>query len=152
VIILLLGTYGKAGSCMIKYFFTKQFLLFLTAGGLSAILHWLARVCLSVWLPFAWAVLIAYVVAIGIGFLLNSFFVFPKSEKARHTQIRDFVLVNLSFLPLVWWASIQVNNWLKTHVMLSHTEELAHAIAIPLPMFATFLIYKFVAFKERSYN
>jgi len=133
---------------MIRYFFTKQFLLFFTAGSFSAILHWLARVFLSVWLPFAWAVLIAYIIGIIIGFLLNSFLVFPNSDKARHAQARDFILVNLSFMPLVWSASMQVNNWLKTHAMLSHTEELAHAIAIPLPMFATFLIYKFFAFKQ----
>ena len=81
-----------------------------------------------------------------------SFFVFPKSEKARHAQARDFVWINLSFFPVVWFFSLQINSWLKTIGMVSHSEELAHAIAIPLPMFATFLIYKFFAFKESNYE
>jgi putative flippase GtrA len=137
---------------VIKYFFTKQFLGFLAVGGLAALLHWLARLLLSVWLPFSWAVIMAYGIGMLVAFLLNSFFVFPKSKKTRRTQARDFVLVNLSFLPLVWLTSVQVNNWLKTFGMIRHSEELAHAIAIPLPMLATFLIYKFFTFKEKGYE
>lgn len=137
---------------MIKHFLTKQFLCFLAVGGLAALLHWLARIFLSVWLPFSWAVIIAYGVGMMVAFLLNSFFVFPKSEKARHKQARDFVFVNMSFFPVVWFASIQLNHWLKTLGMISHSEELAHAIAIPLPMLATFLIYKFFAFREKRYE
>jgi putative flippase GtrA len=137
---------------VIKYFLSKQFLRFLAVGGLAALLHWLARVCLSIWLPFSWAVIVAYGVGMTVAFLLNSFFVFPKSEKAKHAQARDFVLVNLAFFPLVWLVSVQVNNWLKTLGMISHSEELAHAIAIPLPILATFLIYKFFAFKEKGYE
>jgi len=121
-------------------------------GGLAALLHWLARLFLSIWLPFSWAVIIAYGVGMIVAFLLNSVFVFPKSEKARHAQARDFVLVNLAFFPLVWLVSVQVNNWLKTLGMISHSEDLAHAIAIPLPILATFLIYKFFAFKEKGYE
>ena len=137
---------------MIKYFLTKQFLGFLAVGGLAALLNWLARLFLSVWLPFSWAVIIAYIVGMLVAFLLNSIFIFPKSEKTRHAQARDFVLVNLSFFPLVWLASVQVNIWLKTIGMVSHSEELAHAIAISLPMLATFLIYKFFAFKEKRHE
>jgi putative flippase GtrA len=137
---------------VIKYFLSKQFLRFLAVGGLAALLHWLARVCLSIWLPFSWAVIIAYGVGMTVAFLLNSLFVFPKSEKAKHAQARDFVLVNLAFFPLVWLVSVQVNNWLKTIGMISHSEELAHAIAIPLPILATFLIYKFFAFREKGYE
>ena len=137
---------------MIRLFFTKQFLGFLAVGGLAALLHWVARILLSNWLPFSWAVMIAYAIGMLIAFILNSFFVFPKSKRARLSQARDFILVNLSFLPLVWFTSIQVNNWLKTHGMLSHSEELAHAIAISLPMLVTYLIYKFFTFKEKVYE
>lgn len=103
-------------------------------------------------MPFSWAVISAYIVGMTVAFLLNSVFIFPKSEKAMHTQARDFVLVNLSFFPLIWLVSVKVNNWLKTVGMTSHSEGLAHAIAISLPMLATFLIYKFFAFKERRYE
>ena len=63
---------------MIKLFVSKQFLGFLAVGGLAALLHWLARLLLSVWLPFSWAVIIAYAIGMAVAFLLNSIFVFPK--------------------------------------------------------------------------
>lgn len=137
---------------MIKYFLTRQFLGFLAVGGLAALLHWLARLLLSIWLPFSWAVIFAYVVGMAVAFALNSFFIFPKSKKARHAQARDFVLVNLSFSPLVWLVAVTINSWLKTIGIVSHSEELAHALAIPLPMLATFLIYKFFTFQEKRHE
>ena len=137
---------------MIKHFLTKQFLGFLAVGVVAALLHWLARLLLSVWLPFSWAVIIAYAIGMLVAFLLNSFFVFPKSRKERHKQVRDFVFVNLSFMPLVWLTSIHVNNWLRDIGIMRYSEEIAHAIAIPLPMLATFLIYKFFTFREENYE
>lgn len=137
---------------MIKYFFTMQFFGFLAVGGLAALLHWLSRLLLSFWLPFLWAVVTAYIVGMVIAYLLNRFFIFPNSKKPMHAQARDFFLVNLSFLPLVWLIAVLTDKWLKVLGMTSYTEELAHALAISIPMFATFLIYKFFTFKEKSYE
>ena len=137
---------------MIRHFFSKQFLRFLLVGGCAAFLHWLARLLLSLWLPFPLAVFIAYGVGMFVAFLLNSFFVFPKSKRSRLLQARDFVLVNLSFLPLVWLTAIYVNIGLKDTGIVQYSEELAHAIAIAMPMMATFLIYKFSTFKEKNMN
>jgi putative flippase GtrA len=133
---------------MMQHFLSRQFLGFLAVGGLAALLHWLSRLLLSVWLPFVWAVGLAYGVGMAVAFVLNSRFVFPASSKSRHTQVRDFVLVNLVFFPLVWLASLAVNELLGALGMRRHTEELAHAIAIAMPMCATFLIYKFHTFGE----
>lgn len=137
---------------MIKHFFTKQFLGFLAVGGIAAFLHWLSRILLSNWLDFPVAVAAAYAVGMIVAFALNSFFVFPNSEKPRHKQARDFVIVNLSFFPLVWIASITIDQVLQGLGMMRHTQALAHAIAVALPMLATFLIYKFFAFKDASYG
>ncbi len=136
---------------MIKHFFSKQFLLFLGVGGLAASLNWSSRFFLSQWLPFSTAVIMAYAVGMLVAFLMNAFLVFPKSQRPRYAQARDFILVNLSFIPLVWQASIHINNGLKM-LGISHSEEWAHAIALALPMFATFLIYKLFAFKEKYYE
>jgi len=137
---------------VIKHFLSKQFLAFLAVGGLAALLHWLARVLLSIWLPFSWAVVAAYAVGMSVAFLLNSFFVFSKSEKAKHKQARDFVVVNFSFFPLVWFASLKINAGFQAVGIVRHSEELAHAIAVALPMIATFLLYKFFAFKDSQYE
>lgn len=137
---------------MIKHFFTKQFIGFVAVGVVAALLHWLARLILSIWLPFSSAVVIAYIVGMAVAFILNRIYIFPVSDKAMSVQARDFVLVNLSFFPVVWFASLKINAWLKTFEIWINSEALAHAIAISLPMFITFLIYKFFAFKEKKYE
>lgn len=137
---------------MIRYFFTRQFLGYLAVGGVAALLHWLARVAVSLWLPFTWAVVAAYAVGMAVAFALNSLYVFNRSDKARHKQARDFVIVNLSFFPVVWLASLWLNDFLLRLGMLGHTEELAHAVAVAIPMVATFLIYKFFAFRDTRYE
>lgn len=133
---------------MIRHFLTWQFVGFLAVGGLAALLHWLARIALSLWLPFALAVACAYGVGMAVAFVLNSLFVFPNSDRPRRLQVRDFVLVNLAFFPVVWLAAVKLNELLLALDFTWQHEALAHALAIPLPMLATFLIYKFFAFRE----
>lgn len=133
---------------MIENFLTKQFLGFLIAGGVAALLHWIIRIILSIWLPFSLAVISAYGFGIAIAFLLNSYFVFPNSNRPRWNQSRDFILINLAFSPVVWLASIYFNNWLKLLWALKYSQEIAHAFAITLPVYITFLIYKYFTFKE----
>lgn len=136
---------------MIGHFLTRQFVLFLMVGGLAAFLHWLARIALSHWFTFPVAVVLAYAVGMGVAFSLNALLVFPGSDKPRHLQARDFVLVNLAFLPVVWGASVlmekPVTSW-----GLPYPQAVAHGVAVLLPTLLTFLIYKFFAFKDRPHE
>jgi putative flippase GtrA len=134
---------------VIRSFFTRQFAQFVFVGVLAALLNWLSRLLFSQWIPFAWAVVIAYVVGMAAAFTLNSFLVFPLSDRPKYAQARDFVLINCAFFPLVWIVAYQLNIWLLAAGMTEHSQELAHAIALATPMLATFLLYKFMAFKER---
>ena len=136
---------------MIKPFFTKQFLRFLAVGGLAVFLHWLSRIILSTWMSFYGAVIVAYAIGMGVAFILNSFFVFPKSDKPKYKQARDFVVVNLAFLPVVWGASMVLEHGLRTTGVI-YSQVLAHGMALAIPMFATFLIYKFFTFKDTVYG
>lgn len=133
---------------MIAHFFTRQFLGFVAVGGTAALLNWLARIVLSQWLSFTLAVALAYMVGMLVAFLLNSFFVFPNSTRPRARQARDFVVINLISFLVVWLVSIELERALRAMGMVRYTEELAHAVAISLPMFVNFLIYKFYAFKD----
>lgn len=137
---------------MIKQFFSKQFLTFLVAGGLAAAANFMSRVLFSLWFTYSHAVIAAYVVGMLTAFILNSIYVFPKSDQIKLIQVRDFIVVNMSFLPLVWLGSIKLNTALIHLGLKSYSEEIAHFIALSLPMFATFLIYKFFTFKENHYE
>lgn len=137
---------------MIRHFFTKQFLWFLSVGGLAAFLHWLSRIILSMWMSFPTAVFVAYSVGMAVAFTLNSFFVFPKSKKPKHKQARDFVVVNLAFLPIVWSTSMALERGLRSIGLVAYSQALAHGMAVAVPMLATFLIYKFFSFKDTEYE
>lgn len=125
---------------------------FLAVGCVAALLHWLARIVLSLWLPYSWAVACAYGVGMTIAFLLNSYYVFPTSDKPVHKQARDFIIINSAFFPVVWFTALQLNRVMRDLGVDKFSEELAHAIAISLPVLATFLLYKFFAFREKYYG
>jgi putative flippase GtrA len=133
---------------VIRHFFTAQFLRFLAVGGISALVNWLTRILLGQWLSFSWSVVLAYGAGMTMAFVLNRILVFPLSTKPAHRQLRDFVLVNLGSFPVVWAASVAIEAGLRLAGMTRHTEALAHGVAIAIPMFATFLIYKFLAFRD----
>lgn len=137
---------------MLKLFLSKQFAGFLVVGGIAALLHWLVRILLSLVMPFSWAVVFAYGVGMAVAFLLNSYFVFPASDKPVASQARDFFVINLCFFPVVWLVALQVNGLLVARGIVEFSEEIAHAFAISIPVLATFLLYKFFAFREKYYG
>ena len=132
---------------MIRHFFTPQFVVFLGVGSTAALLNWLSRIFISTWLPYSLAVILAYLCGMTCAFILNRIYVFPKSNRPVRKQMRDFALTNFAFMPVVWLSSILLVDLIPHIIITPYTEEIAHAIAIAIPMFATFLIYKFIAFK-----
>lgn len=132
---------------MIRHFFTPQFLAFLAVGTTAAFINWFSRILFSFWLTYSTAVFIAYLLALACAFILNKYYVFPKSNRPLNKQMRDFFITNIAFLPVVWSAAILLAKFIPHILATQYNEEIAHAIAISIPMFATFLIYKFIAFK-----
>ena len=137
---------------MLRHFASRQFAAFLAVGGTAALLHWLARILLSLYMPFGWAVALAYGIGMGSAFALNKRYVFPASDKPVEKQARDFIVINAAFFPLVWVVAVQLNWLLQYAGMQRFTEELAHALAISLPVIGTFLLYKFIAFRENFHG
>jgi putative flippase GtrA len=137
---------------VIRFFLTRQFLRFAMVGGVAAVLHWLARIVLSAWMPLSPAVVGAYGVGMAVAFGLNSVFVFPDSPKPRLLQARDFLLVNLSFFPLVWLMTLGLSAWFRSLGWLDIADMLAHGISVVVPAFLTFLFYKFFAFKDVAHG
>jgi len=137
---------------VIQHFLSKQFLGFAAVGGVAALLHWAARLLLSVWLSFPVAILLAYAVGLGVAFILNRAFVFPKSTKPMRRQARDFLLVNLAFLPVVLGTAMGLEAVFREYRFTAHPQAIAHGIAVMVPALATFLIYKFFAFQDIEYG
>ena len=81
-------------------------------------------------------------------FVLNLKWVFPSSNRPLFKKVRDFIVTNLLFFPLVWWVSEVLHYTLIDIASPQLSKGLAHGIAISLPMLLTFIIYKFIAFRE----
>lgn len=135
-----------------RHIFTKQFIGFFLVGGVAASLHWLSRILLSKWMSFSVAIFIAYLIGMGIAFTLNKIYVFPRSKRPTHKQARDFVLINLVFLPIVWGAAMALESLMRRWPIIENPEAVAHGAAIAIPMFLTFLGYKLFAFKDVEYE
>lgn len=130
---------------------SRQFLGFVGVGLTAALLHWLARILLGIWIVFPVAVVLAYGVGIASAFVLNRMFVFPNSSRPLGEQIRSFVFINLAFFPVVWIAAMALDRYALPFVgVVRYREAIAHAIAISIPMLATFLFYKYVTFRTKD--
>ena len=133
---------------MIRHFLTKEFLRFLLVGTTAAIGNWISRIVFNMWTEsFALSVVGAYAVAMAIAFKLNKIYVFPNSNQTLKNQIRYFALANFISFWVVLASAVLIKQFLEFLGMPHYTAELAHFIAIAIPMFGSFLIYKFFAFK-----
>lgn len=131
---------------MIKHFFSMQFLAFIGVGVTAALANWCTRYILSYELDYSLAVVLAYLLGISVAFLLNRRFVFPGSPRPMAAQAREFLLVNIAFLPVVWLAALAMRHIFIQAGLESIADGLAHAISLAVPALATFLIYKFFTF------
>ena len=136
---------------MIRYFFSLQFLAFVAVGGFAATLNWVSRMILDRWMSFSFAIICAYLVGMTVAFTLNRVYVFPKSRKSLHEQARNFVLVNLAFLPVVLATTLVLEPLFGSIMSESYARTAAHGVGVAVPAVLTFLIYKFHAFKDSEY-
>jgi putative flippase GtrA len=135
---------------LLKHFLTLQFVGFLAVGCTAASINWASRYAMSTWVPFYWAVLLAYLIGMFTAFVLNRIFVFPTSSVPIRAQVSRFVIINIAFIPLVWGGALLLVDLLELLGARTHVEEVAHAIALSLPMLVTFLLYKFFAFSNED--
>ena len=135
---------------MLRHYLSSQFLGFIGVGITAALFNWLARIFLGSLMPFEWAVVLAYGIGMSLAFILNALYVFPGSSEPRSLQAMRFTAINLAFLPVVWASSLMFLSLLTWIGLQKYVEELAHAVALATPMLATFLLYKFFAFKANS--
>lgn len=117
-----------------------QFLRFLALGGLAAGVNFGSRFAWSLVAPFEAAVLLAYATGMVTAFLLFRAFVFPASPIPVSLQVRNFILVNLVGIGLTWTTAMALDRLLFPAIGFRfHAEAVAHAIAIAVPVFTSWV-------------
>lgn len=116
---------------------------FLIAGGLNTGLTYLLYLGLLCLMPYAWAYSITYVLGIGIGYALNSLWVFKKSPSFLRAAAYPLTYgINYILGLTVLWLLIEL-----THIPKEIAPIFVVAISVPVMYFTTKSI-----FQEKSAN
>lgn len=126
----------------------RQFLLFLLAGGVAALVNFLSRMLYSQWLAFSWAIILAYVTGMVVAFLLTRAFVFKGSARPLGHSAFYFVVVNVFGVAQTWAVSLllayYVLPWLGVATLRL---EIAHAFGLAVPAVSSYFGHKYLSFR-----
>jgi len=128
---------------------SRQFLLFLIAGGLAACVNFGSRIVLSQWLHYVPAIVIAYCLGMTTAFLLNRALVFQSATNGVRSQAFWFVIVNLAAVLQTIVISLVLARWLLPLLNVNyHNETLAHAVGVAVPVLTSYFGHKYLSFRQ----
>ena len=112
---------------------------FLLAGAFAAAVNFASRVVLSLFCPYAVAIVVAYGIGMTAAFLLNRRFVFRNPSSRLHRQVAWFVAVNiLALLQTLGVSLLLAQQVLPALGVAWHTAEIAHGIGIAVPIVTSY--------------
>ncbi len=127
---------------------SRTFLLFLLTGGFAAAVNWTSRIVYNLWMPYSYAIVIAYLTGMATAFVLAKRFVFTTSKQSTRRSAAIFTLVNVAAIFQTWAVSVL----LAYHVFPAlgvawHDKEIAHLIGVVVPVFTSFVGHKRYTFR-----
>lgn len=130
---------------------TKQFLLFIVAGGFAALINIISRALLSLFMNFSSSVLIAYFIGMVIAFILTKKFVFLSKNLDDKKSFLSFTLVNLfaviqTYFISIYFREMILNSFYKT----SLANLISHTIGVLFPVITSFFGHKYLSFGKFS--
>lgn len=130
-------------------FISWQFVKFLAVGGVGALAHWLARFAFEAFMGFGAAVVLAFMVGLTVAFVLNRFFVFPRSARPVRDEMIIFTIVNAASFPVVVGISFFLGTFvLPKFLSLEIAKALGHGVGVLSPVFVNFVAHKLITFKS----
>ncbi len=135
---------------LIRLFFSGQFLAFLGAGALAALVNFLVRILLSrAGMEYSLAVALAYLAGMVVAFILFYKLVFRNNTNSLGRSLFGFVMVNLMGILL----TVAVSSLLYYRVFPAldfafYSGEIAHFLGISTTSVSSFIGHKFFSFRE----
>jgi len=127
----------------------KQFLGFVVAGGVAAIVNVGSRIILNRWMPYSAAIVVAYTFGMLTAFTLNRLFVFRDTVNPLHHQAFWFTVVNLAAVAQTLVVSLLLARWLFPAIGFRwHIDTVAHACGVAAPLITSFIGHKRLTFRE----
>ena len=121
---------------------------FLLAGGFAALVNWGTRFPLGEIMSFGASVIVAYGIAMVVGFFLYRAFVFEARDGAAGGQLWRFVVVNLIGAAEVYVIAVALAHWLAPAIGWTlWVEPVSHAIAIGIGAATSYLGHRLLTFR-----
>ena len=127
---------------------SRQFFLFLAAGGLAAGVNFGSRIVLGHWMSYVPSIVIAYLLGMITAFTLNKLFVFNQASNQLHHQVMWFVAINLAAVLQTVVISLLLARWLLPLLGIDfHNETIAHGIGVAVPVLTSYIGHKHFSFR-----
>lgn len=124
-----------------------EFLKFLVAGGIAALVNMGSRYMLNYAMRFEIAVVVAYLFGFVTAYTLSRLFVFEASGRSRRTEIRRFAIVNVFSLGVVWVVSVGLARVVFPALNFTwHVEDISHVIGVLAPAVTSYFGHRFYTF------
>jgi putative flippase GtrA len=120
---------------------------FLLAGGVAAAANYGSRFLFSLWLPYAWAIVCAYLVGMIVAFLLMRTFVFNATGRDLAPQIAKFIAINALAVLQTVAISLALVRWVFTPIGMPYAEAVAHLVGVLFPIGTSYLGHKMATFR-----
>ncbi len=111
---------------------------FLICGGAAAAINWLARIALSLVMPFPAAVALAYAIGMAAGFALYREVVWPQGRAAVGGQAARFLVVNALGAVVTLAVAMLARAALSSLFDAAMAEAVGHAIGIAVGALSNF--------------
>ena len=129
----------------------RQFITFVVAGGLAAIVNIGSRILFNLVMRYEVAILAAYVCGMTVAYILNKKFVFAASGRGVTSEYVRFTLVNLLAVAQVWIVSVGLARFVFPALgFIWHDETVAHVIGVLVPVVTSYLGHKHFSFAARA--
>ncbi|AWN36253.1 GtrA family protein [Methylobacterium radiodurans] len=123
---------------------------FLLAGGLAALVNWLARFPLSWLVPYGLAVVGAACIGMAFGFVAYRAYVFRDAGPGGLRQVPDFLLVNAVTTVLVTLVALSGRDLLTlVGTPCGRAEAIAHASGIAAGAVGNYFGHAAITFRTR---
>ena len=134
---------------MISIFKSRQFIYFLCAGGIAAIINIFTRYLLSFYFNFEISIILAFLLGMFTAYILSKKFVFINSKQSQKRSLFIFSFVNLLAIFQTLFISIIFNLiLLNTFNKPILSNLISHIIGVIFPVFTSFYGHKYFSFRE----
>lgn len=128
---------------------SSQFIRFLVAGGIAAAANYGSRFLFSIWLSYGPAIVLAYLVGMGVAFVLMRQHVFSAAGGALGPQVLKFVAVNVLAVIQTLVISLILARWVLPSLgVVAHAEAVAHLAGVLVPVATSYIGHRMLTFKK----